>query len=1396
MPTRQPHRSRKTSSGTAALAQTPEQFLALVELSPDAIFIHRGGRIVYANPSAVALTRAGSVERLVGVEVLALIHPDDRAQVRERIARQLRGEPVPRMEQRYIRSDGSIVHVEVMAAPFVYGGHTAIQVFVRDISERKAADRRIRRLTDLYAALSRTSQSITRLRDRDALLDECCRIAVEHGGLRMTWVVKADFERKGTELIAAHGPDAAYADGVVISLDRSMPERHGPIATAILEDRRYISNDVATDPKMQRWRDLAQQYGLRAAAAFPLHCGGRVWGAITHHAGESDFFEQDLVTLLERMAEDISFALDSIESEARRTEAEEALRQQERQIETLMGNLPGMAYRCRNDADWTMEFVSEGCTELTGYGVGEFLFNHAASFGRIMHPEDRARVRREIEAAVDQRRRFLFEYRIRHKSGAEKWVWERGQGVYAEDGRLLALEGFVTDITERRHAAQQLQHSEARFRSLVELSSDWYWEQDDQLRFTHVSGGFFKHAATGWNNFMGKARWEIEGALPPPEGWDAHRRALDRREPFRDVEYGRVLADGTRRYFSYSGEPMFDEDGRFRGYRGVGRDISARRQAEQDLIRFRAAMETSADAIFITDFASMRYLDVNDTASRMLGYTREELLGMGVQDVNPPEDVSIVRGLFDRVTRRDPLRSSQESDLRRLRRKDGQIIPVEVYRRHLKSGDTDIVVSIARDVTERLRAQEELVRFRAALETSAEIILLIDLETLRYIDANETACRVLGYSREELIGMSLLEVNSNMSEPDLRRRFQECVDLGPDHVAIESEGRYARRRDGSIFPIEITRRYLRIGERDIIVGVSRDITERKHAEAALKLRNLAIESSVNAIVITSHLVDDQPIEYVNPAFERITGYAAADALGRNCRFLQGSDRNQVEIAILRRAIEAGREASVVLRNYRKDGSVFWAQLSISPLRDAAGRISHYVGVLSDITEARNYREQLEHQANHDTLTSLPNRSLLRDRLDQAIAHANRQRKLLAVAFIDLDNFKVINDSLGHSAGDHLLKVTAERLRACLREDDTVARHGGDEFVLLLNDQGSREAVARAVSRVIERLAQPLTVEGQEVTNTCSIGVTLYPDDGDDAGVLLRNADAAMYRAKAQGKNSFQFYTADMSTHLGERLKLEAQLRRALERGEFVLHYQPKIDLRSNEIYGLEALIRWEHPEEGLIAPGRFIGLAEETGLIVPIGEWALRTGCTQVQAWSDAGLPPMMLSVNISARQFKRRDLAQTVSRVLAETGLPPARLELELTESLVMENAEEFIQTLNALKQTGVSLSVDDFGTGYSSLSYLKRFPVDRLKIDQSFVRDIGSDPDDAAIARAVIQLGHSLDLRVTAEGVETAEQLAFLREHGCDEVQGYLFSRPLSADKIAQLLGAGLLQAAPASA
>jgi len=436
-------------------------------------------------------------------------------------------------------------------------------------------------------------------------------------------------------------------------------------------------------------------------------------------------------------------------------------------------------------------------------------------------------------------------------------------------------------------------------------------------------------------------------------------------------------------------------------------------------------------------------------------------------------------------------------------------------------------------------------------------------------------------------------------------------------------------------------------------------------------------------------------------------------------------------------------------------------------------------------ERKRYQIQLEHQANYDALTGLPNRNLLHDRLRQAV-YSQRQSRAIAVVFMDLDHFKFVNDSLGHSTGDLLLKAMGERLRTVLREGDTVGRVGGDEFVLILNDQSNEEIIYRAMQRISAKVSEPLTIDGKELHVTCSAGISLYPQDGRDVDTLLKNADAAMYRAKEHGRSNFQFYTSEMNERVSERLALENALRRALERNELALHYQQKVNLQTGEIVGAEALVRWLHPEWGLVRPARFIPLAEETGLIVSIGEWVLREACRQTRAWLDAGLDPGVVSVNLSLRQFRQEGLVRSVSRILEETALDPAQLEMELTESMVMGNVDAAIAVLQGLKQLGITLSVDDFGTGYSSLSYLKDLPIDTLKIDRSFVRDIGSgaELDEGVLAQAIISLGHSLHLKVIAEGVETDAQVRFLRRHGCDEVQGFFYGEPVAPEAHARLL------------
>jgi diguanylate cyclase (GGDEF)-like protein/PAS domain S-box-containing protein len=566
--------------------------------------------------------------------------------------------------------------------------------------------------------------------------------------------------------------------------------------------------------------------------------------------------------------------------------------------------------------------------------------------------------------------------------------------------------------------------------------------------------------------------------------------------------------------------------------------------------------------------------------------------------------------------------------------------------------------------------------------------------------------------------------------------------------------------------------------------------KRLETEEALRLRDRAVEASVNPVVIVSALDPSMPLVYVNRAFEQVTGYSRAEVIGGNCRFLQGDDRDQPELDKVRRAIAEQRDGHAVLRNYRKDGSLFWNKLYVTPVRDPrSNRVTHFVGVQYDITEIKGYQEELEHQANHDALTGLANRNLLKDRLKQALALAHRYNRPFSLTFIDLDNFKLINDSLGHDIGDRLLKLAGERLAACVQEGDTVARLGGDEFVLLVAEQEREEGVYRAVQRVMAAISQPFVIDEREFKITCSAGIASFPRDGEDADTLLRNADTAMYRAKDLGRNNFQLYSSDMNADLGERLTLETDLWKAVERNELVLHYQPKVELKSGRIIGMEALLRWNHPTKGMIPPGIFIPVAEASSLITEIGSWVIHEACRNNKAWQDANLRSVPIAVNISARQLHDKDLVETVRTALQETRLRPEHLEIELTESAVMMHPEDAINTMARLRGMDVRIALDDFGTGYSSLSYLKRLPVTGLKIDQSFVRDLAFDPDDAAIVRAIVAVAHELMLEVTAEGVETAEQAEFLKTHGCNEAQGYYFARPVPADAMRALLERGTL-------
>lgn len=556
----------------------------------------------------------------------------------------------------------------------------------------------------------------------------------------------------------------------------------------------------------------------------------------------------------------------------------------------------------------------------------------------------------------------------------------------------------------------------------------------------------------------------------------------------------------------------------------------------------------------------------------------------------------------------------------------------------------------------------------------------------------------------------------------------------------------------------------------------RQVLEAELVDAHLRKLTMGVENSANGVLITDL---HGTIEYVNRKFSQITGYSAPEAIGRKPSILKSEVTPREVFEELWATILRGDEWHGELMNRRKNGEVYWSFSSISPLRNEEGVITHFIANVEDINERKNAEATIQHLAYFDPLTDLPNRRMLQDRLSQALKRSRRQDAGMALLYIDLDSFKHVNDSLGHPAGDALLRNLSRRLVAALRDDDVVCRLGGDEFAVILHDIHHDEDVVPVANKLLRAIEKPVELEEGEVLVSASIGIALFPKDGTDSKTLEKNADLALYHAKEQGKNTFRFFSEELNRSLQERIALDQGLRYVLERNELELHYQPKVALASGTVTGVEALVRWNSPEFGLVSPLRFIPLAEENRQIIPIGEWVLRTACLQQVAWLRQGMP-LIMAVNLSAVQFKSSELIERIATIIADTGIDPAYLELELTESALVDNPDEVVRVLERLRGLGCGISIDDFGTGYSSLSYLKNFPVTILKIDRSFVRDLTQNSGDQAIARSVVDLASNLQMQTVAEGVETAEQLTILQEIGCTFIQGYYYSRPLPADQL----------------
>ncbi|NJL42915.1 MAG: EAL domain-containing protein [Pseudanabaena sp. SU_2_4] len=574
-----------------------------------------------------------------------------------------------------------------------------------------------------------------------------------------------------------------------------------------------------------------------------------------------------------------------------------------------------------------------------------------------------------------------------------------------------------------------------------------------------------------------------------------------------------------------------------------------------------------------------------------------------------------------------------------------------------------------------------------------------------------------------------------------------------------------------------------IQQSELYANLQAELNERKRTEEQLIKLSRAVEYSPSIVIITDI---QHNIEYVNPKFTEVTGYTLEEVIGRNPYFLNASNNPKAVYNELWEAISSGNEWRGEFYNSRKNGEFYWESASISSIKNSKGEIKHFITVSEDITERKLSEATINYLAYHDPLTDLPNRLLFKEHFDRALGLASRGRRLFALMFLDLDRFKHINDSLGHTVGDKLLQSVAQRVKSCLRATDTISRMGGDEFMILLSEISHVEDATKVTKKILNVLQAPFNLGDRELHITTSIGISLYPHSGEDAETLCKHADVAMYRAKELGGDKYQIYTPEMDAQALSDLAIANNLRQALERDEFYIHYQPQFDLRTRQIIGVEALLRWHSSILGSVAPDQFIPIAEQYNMLPKIDEWVMKEACAQNKAWQELGLAYIPVAVNVSASQFQQSNFPEIVERTLGETGLDPSYLELEITESVVMKDEELAIRIMHRFREIGVRIAIDDFGTGYSSLGHLKHFPIQKMKVDRMFVKDITTNKEDETITHAIIAMSHSLNMRAIAEGVETEEQLELLRSLNCDEVQGYLFSKPLSAGEITELFAA----------
>lgn len=933
-----------------------------------------------------------------------------------------------------------------------------------------------------------------------------------------------------------------------------------------------------------------------------------------------------------------------------------------------------------------------------------------------------------------------------------------------------------SEIARRVELEQELRSSEYHYRGLVESLSAIAWE-------ARVSDFTYSYVSPHAEDLLGYplSHWLIPGF------WRniIHPADLIRAQTYCDhevlagrdhcIDYRVITADGRCLWvrdivslIEHGHEPLM---------RGLMIDISEAKRTEEALRlseqKFASVFRQCPDILVIARLLDGCLLEVNKAFEEQIGLSAAEVVGHNATELNIWGIQGVGPGLLKRL---------QAGSIRNLempfRRSNGQVFTGLISAEPFDLDTTPALVVVVRDISQLKETQQQLQtseeKFAKAFHASPDGLLLSRQSDGLLIEVNEGFSRITGFNSALSVDRSTLDLGIwvNLNER------KQMLDLLKRDGFVRDFSCHIRRNDGQIRLCEVSSRPLPIGNEDCMLTIARDITERHLMQEKLQQAATVFESTAEGVLITD---TQQHISAVNRAFTEITGYSETEALGHTPRLLASGLHDSAFYAAMWHQLTAEGHWQGEISNRRKNGELYPSWLTISAVRNRDRQVTHFVAVFADISSLKHAQARLDYQAHHDPLTGLPNRTLFESRLLAALNGQQENGSQGAVLFLDLDRFKHINDSLGHPVGDLLLKGIAVRLREQLRDIDTVARLGGDEFIILLPGLQQPSDAEHIAQKLLNCFAAPFQAGEHEFFISASIGTSLYPQDGCDVATLVKNADAAMYRSKAKGRNRVESYTRDLTAQASERVALEHELRRAIERNELSLSFQPKISLVDNQLVGAEALIRWTHPTFGDVPPEHFIPLAEENGMILQIGDWVLERACRQLCEWNDTYDSLGPLSVNLAGAQLRQPNLLGRIEQLLREHQLEPGLLQLEITENFIMSQAEEALTVLHQLKKLGVQLAIDDFGTGYSSLSYLKRLPLDILKIDQSFVRGLPDDPHDAAIVRAIIALGRSMQFTIIAEGVETLAQQQFLTEEGCEQIQGYIVSLPLCADEFA---------------